>query len=61
MDTNLNTDLIEKIVKECITVIEATNLADRTLTTYDNSLVEFARQRFISNLEKRFNMKNGIL
>lgn len=61
MDTNLNTDLIEKIVKECITVIEATNLADRTLTTYDTSLVEFARQRFISNLEKRFNMKNGIL
>lgn len=61
MDTNLNTELIEKIVKECITVIEATNLADRTLTTYDNSLVEFARQRFISNLEKRFNMKNGIL
>ena len=55
MDTNLNTELIEKIVKECVTVIEATSFTDRTLTTYDTSLVEFARQRFISNLEKRFN------
>ena len=61
MDTNLNTELIEKIVKECVTVIEASSFTDRTLTTYDTSLVEFARQRFISNLEKRFNMKNGIL
>lgn len=61
MDTNLNTELIEKIVKECVTVIEATSFNDRTLTTYDTSLVEFARQRFISNLEKRFNMKNDIL
>lgn len=49
---------IEKIVTECIKVIESTNLSNMKSTSYDTSLVEATRQKIISNIEKRFNMKS---
>lgn len=47
---------LREIVEECISVIESTNLGDTARTSYDTSLVEYARQRFIQDIRKRFNM-----
>ena len=51
-----NEDTIHTIVEECIKVIESTNLGDAARTSYDNSLVEYTRQRFIQDIRKRFNL-----
>ena len=59
MNTTNNTKnlvLDEMLIRECIKVIESTNLGDIARTSYDISLIEATRQRFISNIEKRFNM-----
>lgn len=45
------------IIQECIKVIESTNLGDMVRTTYDISIIEAARQRYITNIEKRFSMR----
>lgn len=57
MNSTTDTEM-EKVIQECIKVIESTNLGDIIKTTYDISLVEAARQRYISNIEKRFDMKS---
>lgn len=58
MSETMSETEVEKLIKECIKVIESTNLNDMVRTTYDISLVEAARERYISNIEKRFSMKS---
>lgn len=53
---NNNEDKMEDIVKECIHVIESTNLNTYARTSYDISLVEHVRKVFIMNIQKRFNL-----
>ena len=53
---NTNEPSLEEVVEECIKVIESTNLGDAARTSYDISLVEYARQRFIQDIRKRFNL-----
>lgn len=58
MSETMSETEVEKLIKECIKVIESTNLGDIARTSYDISLIEATRQRFISNIEKRFSMKS---
>jgi len=58
-DNNSNDLDMEKIIEECIRVIESTNLGNRARTSYESSLIEYARQSFISNIKKRFNLTQG--
>jgi hypothetical protein len=50
---------LREVVEECIKVIESTNLGDTARTSYDTSLVEYTRQRFIRDIRKRFNLTNS--
>jgi hypothetical protein len=52
-------DQLRQVVEECIKVIESTNLGDTARTSYDTSLVEYTRQRFIRDIRKRFNLTNS--
>jgi hypothetical protein len=52
-------DELREVVEECIKVIESTNLGDTARTSYDTSLVEYTRQRFIQDIRKRFNLINS--
>lgn len=55
--TEMTEEETNHIIQECIKVIESTNLGDMVRTTYDISLIEAARQRYITNIEKRFSMR----
>jgi hypothetical protein len=57
--TDNKDDELREIVEECIKVIESTNLGDTARTSYDTSLVEYTRQRFIRDIRKRFNLTNS--
>jgi hypothetical protein len=57
--TDNKDDELREIVEECIKVIESTNLGDTARTSYDTSLVEYTRQRFIRDIRKRSNLTNS--